>query len=90
MTGFGTPSPYSREEEIHAAERVAEARQACRELSRDGPAPSVEAVLREMGRDRDGYPIPEGPDEFVPASEAARRAIAEVDPTVEVEDGDQA
>jgi len=75
------------DEDVLASERVGEARQAARELARDGPAPSVEAVLREMGRGPDGYPIDDGPDEFVAASEAARRAIADVDPTVEVEEG---
>lgn len=75
MTGFGVPSPHSREEEIEAAEAVAAARQERAELARDGPAPSVEAILREMGRGPDGREIVEGPDEWVPASTAARRAL---------------
>jgi len=86
MTGFGTPSPHSREEEIEASERVVEARQARHEIGRDDPAPSVEAILREMGRDADGYRIAEGPDGFVPASTAARRATARIDPTVDLEE----
>lgn len=79
MTGFGTPDEHPPEEEVLASERVAEARHEVWELSQDGQAPSVEAVLREMGRDSDGYPIEEGPDEFVPASEAARRALPDLD-----------
>ena len=69
------PSRFPSEEDRVAGERVGEARQARAELARDGPAPSVEAILREMGRDADGYPIEDGPDEFVPASTAARRAL---------------
>lgn len=69
------PSRFRTEEDVLASERVAEARQARYELSRDGPAPSTEAVLREMGRDADGYDVAERPDEFVPASVAARRAL---------------
>lgn len=69
------PSRFDDEDEVHAAERVAEARQARRELARNGAAPSTEAILAEMGRDRDGREVPDGPDEFVPASEAARRAL---------------
>lgn len=61
MTGFGVPSPHSREEEIEAAEAVAAARQERAELARDGPAPSVEAILRQMGRGPDGYEVAEGP-----------------------------
>jgi len=61
--------------EVAASEAVASAREACYALSRDGPAPRVEDVLREMGRGPDGYEIPHGPDEFVPAQEAARRAL---------------
>lgn len=80
MTGFGVPSPHSREEEIEAAEAVAAARQERAELARDGPAPSVEAILREMGRGPDGYEVAEGPDEWVSASTAGRRALG-------VEDG---
>jgi len=75
MTGFGTPSPHSREEEIAAAEALAAARQERAELARDGPAPSVEAILREMGRGPDGYELPDAPEEFVSASEAGRRAL---------------
>jgi hypothetical protein len=75
MTGFGTPSPHTREEEIAAAEAVAAAQQERYELSRDGRAPSTEAILREMGRDADGYELPESDGEFVPASVAARRAL---------------
>lgn len=74
MTGFGTPSPWTREEEIRASESVAAARQERAELRRDGPAPSVEAILREMGRDSEGYPLPSGPEE-IRASTAARRAL---------------
>lgn len=69
------PSRFRTEEDVLAAERVTEARQARYELSRDGPAPSREAILREMGRDTDGYNVADGPDEFVPASVAARRAL---------------
>lgn len=69
------PRRVSSEEDVLAGERVAEARQARYELSRDGPAPSTEAVLREMGRDADGYEVADGPDEFVPASVAARSAL---------------
>lgn len=75
MTGFGTPSPHSREDEIEAAEAVAAARQERHELGRDGPAPSVEAILREMGRGPDGFSIEAGPDEWVPVSEAGQRAL---------------
>jgi hypothetical protein len=82
MTGFGVPSPHSREEEIEAAEAVAAARQERAELARDGPAPSVEAILRQMGRGPDGYEVAEGPDEWVSASTAGRRALG-------VEDGDR-
>ena len=65
----------SRVVPTEAAERVGEARQARGELLLDGPAPSVEAILREMGRGPDGREIVEGPDEWVPASTAARRAL---------------
>lgn len=85
MTGFGTPSPHSREEEIAASEALAAARQERHELGRDGPAPSVEAILREMGRDADGYELPDAPEEFVPASEAGRRALG-VDDVEEAEE----
>lgn len=67
-----------------AVEAVAAATQAQAELRRDGPAPSVEAILRELGRSRDGRPLDDV--ETLPshrAGEAARRAIAEVDDTVE-------
>jgi hypothetical protein len=67
--------PEPTEEEVAAAEAVAGAREACFTLSRDGPAPRIEDVLRQMGRGPDGYEIPDGPDEFVPAPEAARRAL---------------
>lgn len=60
---------------IAATEAVGAARQARHELARDGPAPSVEAILRHMGRGPDGEPIDEGPDEWVPASEAALAAL---------------
>jgi hypothetical protein len=67
-----------------AVEAVAAATQAQAELRRDGPAPSVEAILRELGRSRDGRPLDDA--ETIPphrAGEAARRAIADVDDTVE-------
>jgi hypothetical protein len=66
-------------------EAIAAARQERHELARTGPAPSVEAILREMGRGPDGRPIPEGPDEWIPASTAARRALGIDD----VEDGEE-
>lgn len=79
MTGFETPSRYSRGEEIEAGEALAAARQERHELGRNGSAPSVEAILREMGRGPDGYPIAEGPDEWVPASVAGNRALDDAD-----------
>lgn len=66
--------PTTREE-VAAGEAIAAAREACYTLSRDGPAPRVEAVLREMGRGPDGYPASDTLGEFVPAPEAARRAL---------------
>lgn len=67
-------------EEMRANEAVVAARQARHELERTGPAPTVEAILEEMGRDRDGYPLsrlssPE--EEWIAASEAALRALSE-------------
>lgn len=71
------PSLFDTEEDVLAGERVAEAQQARYELTRDGPAPSVDAILAQMGRDPQGYKTGDGPEEFVPASEAARRALHE-------------
>ena len=71
------PRRVSSEVDVEAGERLAEARQARRELARDGPAPSVEAVLRAMGRGPQGYPIDAGPNEWIAASEAARRALSD-------------
>lgn len=71
------PRRVSSELDVEAGERIAEARQARQELARDGPAPSVEAVLRAMGRGPQGYPIDAGPDGWVAASEAARRALSD-------------
>lgn len=70
---------------IEVIEAVAAAKQAHAELRRDGPAPSVEAILQELGRDADGRPV-DGVETLPShrASEAARRAIADVDDTVEV------
>lgn len=81
MTGFGTPSRYSREQEMAASEALGAAQQARHELGRTGPAPSVEAILREMGRGPEGYPLEhvDGEPEFVPASEAARRALSRLE-----------
>lgn len=70
------PSRVTSRVDVEAGERLAEARQARHEVGRDGPAPSVEAILREMGRGADGRPIEAGPDRFVPASTAARRALS--------------
>ena len=75
MTGFGTPSRHSLAEDVRASEAVAAAQQERARLGRDGPAPSTESILREMGRGPDGYPIDEGPDEWVPASTAGGRAL---------------
>lgn len=72
MTGFGVPTPY---DEQRAAEAVGAAQQARYELSRDGPAPSVAAILREMGRHADGRPRDGADVDDVTASEAARRAL---------------
>lgn len=68
--GLSTPMEH--------AEAVAAASEARAELARDGPAPSTEAILREMGRSPQGEPIGDGLDEWIPASTAARRAL-EVD-----------
>lgn len=63
---------------IEEAEALAAASEARGELRRDGPAPSAEAILRELGRDTDGRPI-DGVETLPPhrASEAARRAMAD-------------
>jgi len=76
--------PYGCPEDvptIEESEAVAAAQQARYELLRDGPAPSVEAILREMGRDADGRALEDGPTN-VTASEAARRLL----PSHEIED----
>jgi hypothetical protein len=75
------PRRVTSEADVEAAEAVAAACQERHELALDGPAPSVEAILREMGRGPDGYEVAEGPDEWVPASVAGRRAL-------DVEDAD--
>lgn len=62
------------EEDLEASEAVAGARQARAYLAQDGAAPSVEAILEEMGRDPEGYPLEDGPTEIA-ASRAARRAL---------------
>lgn len=74
--GLGNdPSLFQTEEDVLAAERVAEAKQARHELAQDGAAPSVDAILAEMGRDTEGYKTGDGPDEFVAATDAAIRAL---------------
>jgi hypothetical protein len=73
------PRRVTSEADVEAAEAVAAARQERHELARGGSAPSVEAILREMGRDADGYEVAEGPDEWVSASEAGRRALDRLD-----------
>lgn len=60
---------------FEAAEAVAAAHEARAELARDGIAPSTEAILREMGHAPNGEPLEDGPDEWIPASTAARRAL---------------
>ena len=76
---FGNdPSRFTTDEDVEAGERLAAARQERAELAQGGPAPTVEAILREMGRGPDGYPIEDGPDGWVPASEAGRRALAKL------------
>lgn len=88
MTGFGTPSRYTPEEDLAASEALGAARQERHELGRDGPAPSVEAILREMGRGPDGYALDgHSVDEFVPVSEAGRRALAALDDSDSGEEG---
>ena len=59
---------------IEYAEAVAGAREARAFLKQDGPAPSVASILEEMGRDRTGAPLEDGPVDIT-AHEAARRAL---------------
>jgi len=61
---------------LEAAEAVADAEATRRELSVDGPAPSTREILRAMGRDTDGYPFVDGPNDL-DAHEAARQLLQE-------------
>lgn len=72
MTGFGAPDPANSEEAHHAVAAAAEART---ELMIDGPAPSTEAILREMGRDSNGVAVDPDADDPHEAGEAARRLL---------------
>ena len=72
------PSQVPSQQDVEAGEALAAARQERHELGRHGRAPSTESILREMGRGPDGYPIPEGPDEWISASEAGRRALEDL------------
>lgn len=67
--------PRRTRDDAEVAEALAAAQQERARLARDGPAPSVESILREMGRGPDGREIDEGPDEWVPASTAGQRAL---------------
>jgi hypothetical protein len=71
-----------------AAMRKAAARRERQRLLEDGAAPSTESILREMGRGPDGEPIEDGPDEFVPASTAAIRALPDREPVESVDEDD--
>ena len=75
--------PDRSEEGLRAAEAVAGARETRAYLGQDGPAPSVEAILEELGRDAEGYPLEDGPAE-ISTHEAARRALG-----LEPEESDQ-
>ena len=59
---------------IEHAEAVAAACEMRAQLRQDGPAPSRESILREMGRRPDGSPLPDGPTDVDPHT-AARRAL---------------
>jgi hypothetical protein len=73
------PERVTSEEDHRAMQRVAAARQERHELSIDGAAPSVEAILRAHGCDADGYPTEEF-DADRRISESAREALDDVSP----------
>lgn len=75
MLGLSEVSKQRRNESLDAAEAVAAACEARRELLVDGPAPSVPKILEAMGRDGDGYPLGEKPAED-DAFETARQLLA--------------
>ncbi|MDQ2072699.1 hypothetical protein RBH20_09145 [Haloarcula sp. H-GB4] len=75
MVGLSEVPNQRRNESLDAAEAVAAACEARRELLIDGPAPSVSEILDAMGRDGDGYPLGEKPAED-DAFETARQLLA--------------
>ncbi|NHX41321.1 MULTISPECIES: hypothetical protein [Haloarcula] len=75
MLGLSEVSKQRRNESLDAAEAVAAACEARRELRIDGPAPSVSKILEAMGRDGDGYPLGDKPTEDN-AFETARQLLA--------------
>lgn len=75
MLGLSEVPKRRRDESFDAAEAVAAACEARRELRLDGPAPPVSEILEAMGRDSDGYPLGDEPA-AITAFEAARQLLA--------------